>query len=209
MKKLFKGIAVAVMMLCSSAVFAKDFDWSKCWCNYGAGIKAGTFIVDGSAGFNSTVNYFISNTSGLTVFGVSPYVLPYFDATLDIAIPIWKLPLTWGGFCGFNIAGAKNSYVDCSGFYVSFGGQVKYHVMLPVEKLDVYAGVRMGATIGADRTKVTILNNVYYDATKSDASGLYFGGFIGAAYYVANWFGFTAELGAPEWAKFGVSIKIN
>lgn len=214
MKKLFKGVVAAVMMFCSSAVFAKSFDWSKCWCNYGAGIKAGTFIVDASVGINDTFFYFADNAGIFKQLGTGSWVLPYFDATLDVALPIWKLPLSWGGYCGFNASGANSSILSAGGFYFSFGGQVKYHVMLPPEKLDVYAGVRLGATIGADRVKITapiggFIGNINYDQVNTSPAGFYFGGFIGAAYYVMSGFGFTVEFGAPVWVKAGISIKIN
>ena len=46
-KKLITLFA-SVVLLCSTSLFAGDFDWSKCWCNYGAGIQKGdkTLAVD-------------------------------------------------------------------------------------------------------------------------------------------------------------------
>ena len=50
MKK-FKIFTVLLVLLCGSALYAKDFDWSECWCNYGGGIEKGDVIVNLDAGF--------------------------------------------------------------------------------------------------------------------------------------------------------------
>ena len=50
MSKKIKTLLVALVMLCSSSAFAKDFDWSKCWCNYGAGIEKGDVLLSVDAG---------------------------------------------------------------------------------------------------------------------------------------------------------------
>ena len=44
MKK-FKVLAVLAALFCCTTAYAKDFDWSQCWCNYGGGIEKGDFIV--------------------------------------------------------------------------------------------------------------------------------------------------------------------
>lgn len=194
MKKI-KCLLISLIMLASSSLFAKDFDWSQCWCNYGAGIKPGTISIDFAIGINDDF---------LRPFDNSPqnWAIPYLDASFDIALPIWKLPLSWGGFFGANFGGGHGDYWEYSMFYAHFGGQVKYHVMLPVKNLDVYAGVRLGATLGRTVTKT-------YGEERSDTSGsgFHWSTFLGAHYYLNNTFGFVLEFGYPVWAKTGVSIK--
>ena len=193
MKKL-KGLLVAVMMLCSTSVFAKDFDWSQCWCNYGAGIKSGTITFDIATGFNETFTRPFENPNSWSI--------PYFDVTFDIALPIWKLPFSWGAFAGSNFGGASGKDLTYSMWFFNFGGHVKYHVLLPVENLYVYAGFRFGASIGQG---ITNSNGVeYVDVT---GSGFYWSGFLGAHYYLNKNFGFIAEFGYPVWLKAGISLK--
>ena len=48
--KRFKIFAVLFVLFCGSFLYAKDFDWSDCWCNYGGGIEKGDFIVNLDAG---------------------------------------------------------------------------------------------------------------------------------------------------------------
>ena len=193
MKK-FKGLFLAIMMLFSAPAFAADFDWSQCWCNYGAGITPGTMSADISLGFND--NFF-------DPFDLkNGWSLPYIEGSFDVAYPIWKLPFSWGGFFGVNIGGASSDVAKYSMFVMNFGGQIRYHIMLPIEKLDVYTGIRLGAKIAVAKTKVN-------DVTNKDlsGSGFYWSTFIGAHYYLNKTFGFVLEFGYPVWAKTGVSIK--
>lgn len=194
MKKL-KGLLVAVMMLCSTSVFAKDFDWSQCWCNYGAGIEKGDMIVDVAVGLNDSFFY---------GFGVDRWSIPYVDAAFDVALPIWKLPFSWGGFVGTNFSGANGKGWSSSMWYFNFGGQVKYHILLPVDNLDVYAGVRLGANLVTSTHHDEIANKT---ATDLSGSHFYWSGFLGAHYYLNKTFGFVAEFGHPVWFKAGVSLK--
>lgn len=194
MKKI-KCLLISLIMLASSSLFAKDFDWSQCWCNYGAGIKPGTMSIDFAMGIND--DFFD------TLEFDGAWCIPYLDASFDVALPIWKLPLTWGGFVGTNFGGAKGENYKTSFFFINFGGQIKYHVMLPIEKLDVYAGFRLGVNLAYQR------NNVYnVGVSKSwSGSGFYYTSFLGAHYYINDTFGFVLEFGYPVWAKTGVSIK--
>lgn len=177
MKKSFKGlIAGLVMLLCSGTAFAGDFDWSQFWCNYGADMKGGTVVVDVTGGINWE---FFSDFS----YGMS---LPYVEGSLDVCCPIWKLPFSFGAFFG-----TKMAFGNSFKFDADFGGQVKYHFMLPVEGLDTYIGVRLG---------VDAFNFTYWS--------FYYAGFAGVTYYFASKnFGIVAEFGYPVWAKVGISLK--
>ena len=178
MKKSFKGlIAGLVMLLCSGTAFAGDFDWSQFWCNYGADMKAGTVVVDVAGGINWE---FFSDFQ----YGFS---MPYAEAALDICCPIWKLPFSFGGFFG-----TKMAFGSIFKFDTEFGAQAKYHFMLPLEGLDTYVGVRLGA----------------YAYSLFSVWGFYWSGFAGATYYFASKnFGIVAEFGYPVWAKVGISLK--
>lgn len=193
MKK-FKGLFLAIMMLFSTSAFAADFDWSQCWCNYGAGIKPGTMTADISFGIND--NFF-------DPFELNKgWALPYMEAAFDVALPIWKLPFSWGGFFGTNIGGSKDDYCNYSMFFMNFGGQVRYHVLLPVDNLDVYAGVRLGAKVAVSKTDEN--GKVSKDYA---GSGFYWSTFLGAHYYLNKTFGFVLEFGHPVWVKTGISLK--
>ncbi|MBR2107291.1 MAG: hypothetical protein IJ937_08490 [Treponema sp.] len=179
MKKL-KGLFAALIMLCSTSAFAGDFDWSQSWCNYGGGIEKGDVIVDVAVGLNG--NFFNAFNGG--------WGIPYLHASFDVAAPIWKLPFTFGGSVGANISG-WDSYVVTD---MNVAAHAKYHIMLPVENLDVYVGVRLGANLG--------FSNVW-----DPYFGFYFDGFLGAHYFLNDNFGFIAEFGYPVWLKAGVTFK--
>ena len=53
MKK-FKLVAVLMFLFCGTALSAKDFDWSECWCNYGGGIEKGDVILNLDGGLYYT-----------------------------------------------------------------------------------------------------------------------------------------------------------
>ena len=42
MKKI-KALLIGLVLSLSAPVFASDFYWSQCWCNYGAGIEKGSY----------------------------------------------------------------------------------------------------------------------------------------------------------------------
>ena len=45
MKK-FTVVAALMVLFCGTALSAKSFDWSECWCNYGGGLEKGDFVVN-------------------------------------------------------------------------------------------------------------------------------------------------------------------
>ena len=45
-------VAALMVLLCGASLSAKDFDWSQSWCNYGAGVKEGNFLVTTDVGLN-------------------------------------------------------------------------------------------------------------------------------------------------------------
>lgn len=182
-----KGLLAAIILICSASLFADDFDWSKCWCNYGAGIEQGDMLlsVDGGINFTSLAN--ATNTN----FWFTP------SAVVDFQIvqPIWVLPFSFGGYLGYDAYGYRydvyGSEVTYSVNNIYVGGTIAYHVMLPVDKLDVYATTKLGA-------RVAIANSGYgtFD----------FGTTLGASWYLTDLIGLNVEFGIPV-SKFGVVFK--
>ena len=183
MKK-FTLVTALMVLLCGTALSAKDFDWSECWCNYGGGIKQGDFLVNVDAGLMYTDLAYI----GYNDFWFLPPVL----VEVQYAQPIWKLPFTFGGYAGFHGFNYGNDY---SYWGVFFGGEIEYHVMLPPEELDVYAATRIGGSIPFVKNGTFSLAD-YYHA----------GGAIGANWFFNKGFGVNLEFGYP-FTKFGVTFK--
>ena len=186
--KRFKLFAVIAALFCCTSLYAKDFDWSKCWCNYGAGIKQGDVLVtvDGGLWYNDLVYWGYKNA----------WVLPPVMVEVQVAQPIWKLPFTFGGYAGIrgygweDQNGTKAKYLG-----VFFGGEAEYHVMLPPENLDLYATTRIGANIPF------VKPGSYWEPDY-----FHVGEAIGATWYFGKVFGLNLEFGYP-FSKFGVSFK--
>lgn len=198
MSKKIKVLLAVLVLLCSTSAFAKDFDWSQCWCNYGGGIKEGDFIVNVDAGL-----YFSD-------FAYSAYdgywFLPPLMVDVQYAKPIWKLPFTFGGYAGVRAFGYNNRYYNTStGVYVNnvytrwilfAGAEAAYHVMLPPDGLDVYAVNRIGFNIP--------FANVSTNYSLLDIFEINYA--LGANWFFNDSFGLNLELGAPI-SKFGVTFK--
>lgn len=184
MKKI-KALLAALVLMCCAPLAADDFDWSQCWCNYGAGIKEGDMILSVDGGFSLPYLGYIGSTS----YWFSPSVF----ADFQVAQPIWKLPFSFGGYLGFDANGYKssagNSYAY-SNLYT--GGIVSYHVMLPPEKLDVYASTKLGV--------------VMRFSTDGMLPTFDIGQTIGASWYFTDLIGVNLEFGYPM-TKFGVVFK--
>ena len=85
MKKI-KALLIGLVLSFSAPVFASDFDWSQCWCNYGAGIEKGDMLLSVDAAL--PWDFFdIINANG--------WAVPHVIADFEIATPIWKLPFTY------------------------------------------------------------------------------------------------------------------
>ena len=82
MKKI-KALLIGLVLSFSAPVFASDFDWSQCWCKYGAGIEKGDMLLSVDAAlpwdFFDTIN-------------ANGWAVPHVIADFEIAAPIWKLP---------------------------------------------------------------------------------------------------------------------
>lgn len=192
MKKLLKAVFASLILALCSNVYAKDFDWSQCWCNYGAGMKSGDVLVDIDAGFSS---YFLTTIA----LGDGYWSIPYTEVSVDVIVPIWKLPFSFGGYAGFNMNGynGKNGDESYTNASLSIGGEIKYHIMMPVEILDLYAGIKTGANIpfGGHAGDITVYSPFDFE------------GILGANFMFTKNTGLNVEFGVPVWLKAGVAIK--
>ena len=196
MKKL-KIFAVLMVLLCSTSLYAKDFDWSECWCNYGGGIQEGDFIlnIDGGLCYNDLV---------YTAYD-DYWFIPPVMVEMQYAQPIWKLPFTFGGYAGFRAYGysydkwdsSKGKYVkkETSYWGVFFGGEAAYHIQMPPKGLDLYAVTRIGGSIPFVKPGHYWVPDYFH-----------FGEAVGANWFFGDTFGLNLEFGYP-FTKFGVTLK--
>ena len=190
-------LAAIMVLFCGTALSAKSFDWSECWCNYGGGIEKGDFIinVDGGLMFNDFV---------YTVYD-DYWFIPPVMVEVQYAQPIWKLPFTFGGYAGLHAYGYKydswdksdHKYVKKEAQYwgVFFGGEAAYHVQLPPEGLDVYAVTRIGGNVPIVKPNKYWVEDYFH-----------VGEAIGANWFFGDFFGVNAEVGYP-FSKIGVTFK--
>lgn len=186
MKKI-KAFLIALMILGSSSLFAKSFDWSECWCNYGAGIKQGDMLLSIDGGVTSS----FWNHVGSDGYWTIPAVIVDFE----VAQPVWVLPFTFGGYVGFDLHGYKGKDEDYTCFSLYSGGIAAYHIQLPPENLDVYAATKVGFIINMANSSFTGTPFV-----------MDFGEVLGASWFFNDSIGINLELGYPV-NKFGVVFK--
>lgn len=195
-------VAALMVLLCGASLSAKDFDWSQSWCNYGAGIKEGDFLVTADVGLDFTDFAYLSNPNG--------WFMPPVMVEVQYAKKIWKLPFTFGGFAGVSghgySYGSTGHYEYINGTYtyvydsyntyhwwnIFFGAEAAYHAKLPVDTLDVYVVTRLGANIPV--TNGGSLNYVHI------------GEAIGINWFFSDKVALNAEVGYP-FEKVGVTFK--
>lgn len=190
MLKRIKTFMVAVVLLCAAPLAADDFDWSQCWCNYGAGIKQGDMMLSVDAGFNPWYGFNAFNNGG--------FATPTIAVDFEVAVPVWKLPFTFGGYL---TADYCNYTYDDSRKYdhtrINAGASATYHMQMPPANLDLYTGLKTGVSV---------------DFSDCYANGSFlafdFGYNIGASWYFSDSFGVNVELGYPM-CKGGVVFKFQ
>ena len=177
-----KALIISLILLSGTSLFAKDFDWSQCWCNYGAGIQKGDKLLSVDAGF--PWHYF-------DAFNASGWAIPSLAVDFQVAVPVWKLPFTFGGYGTFGLC-----HYDYGTFAdISFGALANYHIMLPPKNLDVYTGIKSGIGLA--------LSNYYSNSYYVEFD---WGWLIGASWFFSDRFGLNLELGYPL-NKFGMEFK--
>ena len=194
MKKI-KLLAALMIFFCGTALSAKDFDWSECWCNYGGGIEKGDLIINVDGGlYYSDLTYAAYNDF---------WFIPPVMVEVQFAQPIWKLPFTFGGYAairgyGFRYTTYENGLLvnkETKYLGLIFGGEAAYHIMLPPKNLDVYAITRIGGSVPFIKPGIFWTPDYFH-----------FGEAIGAYWYFGKNFGLNLEFGYP-FSKFGVSFK--
>lgn len=185
-----KALIVACFLLFSAPLIAKDFDWSECWCNYGAGIEQGDMTLSIAGGIAPLY----------WRYGGNYWSAPSAVVDFQVVQPIWKLPFSFGGYLGYRIYGydcEKYNWV-CNDLFS--GGTVSYHVMLPPKNLDVYASTRIGFLVSFYHTSD---DSVSREGRPFDMD---IGEVLGASWYFNDTVGLNLELGYPM-SKFGVVFK--
>ena len=149
MKKVM-AVMACVFGLSAFCVAQEKIDWK----NYGAGIEEGDIIVRGDIGAGAH-------------FKKLPYdgsmKIPYLEASVEYIKKLNDLPLGFGGFIGYSqdkmSESASYGVPDVPDYewkgemnYINLGALANYHIQLPVEKLDVYAGPVMSAS------RIAVLN---------------------------------------------------
>lgn len=196
MKKL-TIFALLVVLFCGTALSAKDFDWSECWCNYGGGVEKGDLIINLGGGFYySDLDYAKYDDF---------WFIPPAMVEVQFAQPIWKLPFTFGAYAGFHgyhynyntLENGKTVKKDAYFWGTFFGGEAAYHIMLPPDGLDLYAVTRVGGSIPF------VKPGSYWEPDY-----FHVGEAIGATWYFGKVFGLNLEFGYP-FSKVGVSFKFQ
>lgn len=190
MKK-FKILFAAVLMMCSTAAFADDFDWSKCWCNYGAGLKDGdsTLVIGGGV----PLDFFAYLRGG--------WAIPEVMVDYQKMVKLGELPFAFGGYASYQSYGVKGDGYKWANHYLRAGVEAAYHVMLPPEKLDVYVVTRAGLSM-------EFYNDVVNGkvADKHAYPYVHFGEAIGGSWYFSDKMAVNAEIGYPL-QKVGILFK--
>lgn len=185
------------------------------WKEYGTGIKEGDFIVHGDIGVTA-------HSESLPYDG--SLKVPYLEASVEYTKKLGGLPLGFGGFIGYAQDGMDESKSWDYGKYkwegtmnyINVGALVNYHVQLPIEKLDVYAGLRLGLEFYNWKVdyKYPYSYNPYnetwtYAKSSSDSSGTnFYGGLnLGAQYFFTEKFAANVEVGYPAFIKVGGTAK--
>lgn len=177
MKKL-KAILLGFALCMAAPLVAEEFSW----VNYGAGIEKGDKIlsVDASLDWGS-----------FGYFGSGYFYTPWVYGDFQVAVPLGSinLPFTFGGYAGAN-------FVLGNAFSVNIvaGGAASYHIRLPLDNFDLYAGLKLGL-------------KVYIGNWWPGVIGFDWGLNVGASYFFSDAFGVNVELGYPGF-KAGVVFKL-
>lgn len=225
-----KKLLVAGVCLLGALCFmqAQNVDWK----NYGAGIEEGDFIVRGDIGFSR-------HWKSLPYDGSMK--VPYLEASVEYTKKLGELPLGFGGFIGYSQDKMKESasfgVEDVPDYewkgemnYINLGALANYHIQVPVEKLDLYAGLRLGLEFwnwkvdykypfsytdyetsknlyGGTVTTPVFKYRTEKESIKKNGTNFYAGINFGASYFFTEKFGANIEVGYPSLIKIGGTAK--
>ena len=196
MKKRF--FLLTALLFVSFASYAKETTAEDIFFNYGGTVEEKQFIIKAGVGVDF----------GFT--GTSLYIPPV-GLSAEYTVKCGVAPLGFGLELDYAHRTYKYSYYDYD--YKNFYNDwhiltfANYHINVPVEKLDVYAGLKIGAYIYSYTHEET-----YAGATTTDPAHVYgsfeFGGVAGATWYFSEAFGVNLELGYPFLAKVSATFKL-
>lgn len=225
-----KKLLVAGFCLLGALCFmqAQNVDWK----NYGAGIEEGDFIVRGDIGFSR-------HWKSLPYDGSMK--VPYLEASVEYTKKLGELPLGFGGFIGYSQDKMKESasfgVEDVPDYewkgemnYINLGALANYHIQVPIEKLDLYAGLRLGLEFwnwkvdykypfsytdyetsknwyGGTVTTPVFKYRTEKESIKKNGTNFYAGINFGASYFFTEKFGANIEVGYPSLIKIGGTAK--
>lgn len=171
------AVVVALFVAVSSS-FA--FDGKTFWKEYGAGLKNGDSLVHAGVGF-----------SGFIPGG---WLIPPVSVGYERLVHINDmLPFSFGGIAAVSGYGGSNY----SSFDLDVAGTARYHFNFGVEKLDVFAGFMVGATINFDNIEETKIH-----------PGILWGGHAGASWFFTDKIAATADFGYPYYINAKFTMKL-
>lgn len=203
MKKKLLAVVTAICFL-NAATVAQSFQKNQLDINFGVGI-GNSFIQPGAKrtipAISTSVEYGITDAISVGAY------LGYAGATYEYRGTSWCPPRNGNG----NAFGNYFDYTDTYKWRFSIvGARGAYHFakFIPNDKLDVYAGL----LIGANFAKYTYTTNDPCDSRTSSMANNYGGftwaGFAGARYRFVDNFGVFAELGyGISYLTLGVNIS--
>lgn len=175
LKKLF-AVAATLFVMGFSA-FA--FDGKTFWKEYGGGLKNGDSLIHLGVGF-----------SGIVTGG---WFIPPVSAGYEKMVHInGMLPFSFGGFAAVSGYGGSNYFA----LGLDAAATARYHFNLGIEKLDVYAGLLVGATINFDNVEEVRVS-----------PGILYGGNAGASYFFNDKTAVSVDFGYPYWVNAKFTMK--
>lgn len=202
MKKGIMGIAVLLFTGFASAQKSNSTDFSSFYKTSYAERNSGSF--DSSSHLIS-ITYGIPNTVDYAGFlfggndnGIGPVAFRY------------EYPIREEAGVGISVAGARKEWeffdgstTEVTGISVSPLGFYHFNKLIPIAKLDVYAGV--GANINL--LNYSYSGNDYSDDTETE---VYPAGLVGVRYYFTGSLSALAEVGGGSFGilKLGISFKL-
>jgi hypothetical protein len=111
-----------------------------------------------------------------------------------------------GALVGYQPGHIRNTDYRWNNFFVGPRG-VFHFTIIPVEKLDVYAGIGLGLWLNSEPDYIWDPDDGWYYDKQINAH-FYGGVFAGARYYFTDVFGVFGEVGYEvSWLKVGMSFK--
>ena len=137
----------------------------------------------------------VKATVGFGGYGL-PIAVSYEQGVYDLANGAF---ITAGGYLGY--AGKSNTVLGITTSYTNIfiAAQGNYYFKPIVDKLDLYAGLRLGYNVGSSRV----------EGVSASAGGLAYSLQFGASYYVSEKLAINAELGyGIGYLNAGISYKL-